>query len=472
MKTLKVDICVIGAGSGGLSVASGAAQLGVKTVLIEEGKMGGDCLNTGCVPSKSLLSAAKARHHALTAKLFGIDVPEARVDFEAVRAHVQSVIAAIEPNDSVERFEGLGVQVIQARARFIDSKTIVAGETTIKARRFVVATGSKAAIPPVPGLADANYLTNETIFDIPKLPEHLVVLGGGPIGVEMAQAFRRLGSKVSVVEGTSLLSKDDPELVDVVRQKLVAEGVVIHEGNFASSVESAEGRVQVSLDGGEAPISGTALLVAAGRAPNVDDLGLEAAGVEFDRRGIKVDARLRSSQRHIFAIGDVARGPQFTHVAGYHAGLVVRNALFRVPAKVDYKALPWVTYTDPELAHVGMTESQARKAHGDKVTVLSWPFAENDRAMAEGDTGGLLKAFIGPKGRILGASVVGAGAGEIIQPWILAISRGLKIGAFTSIIAPYPTRGEISKRAAGTYYTDTLFSPRTRFLVKVLSWFG
>lgn len=470
MDVIKADICVIGAGSGGLSVAAGAAQLGAKTVLIERGAMGGDCLNTGCVPSKSLLSAAKHFKAMNDGGKFGLSARETSVDFGKVHDHVHGVIADIAPLDSVERFEGLGVNVIKAEAKFVDPKTVEAGGMRIEARRFVIATGSRAALPPIPGLAETLHLTNETIFELTALPEHLIIVGGGPIGMEMAQAFRRLGSKVTLLEGARVLAKDDPELTQVVVDQVKADGVDIREGVSITSVEQSGNGIFVAL-GGET-VEGSHLLVAAGRTPNVEGLGLGAAGVIFERGGIKVDERLRTSNRKIFAIGDVAGGLQFTHVAGYHAGIVIRNALFRIPAKADVSAVPWVTYTDPELAHVGLTEAAARQRFGARVKVLKWPLAENDRARAERDTRGFIKVVVGPKGKILGASIVGAGAGDLIQPWVLALSKGLKIGAFTSIIAPYPTRGEISKRAAGEYYTPTLFSARTRLLVRVLSFFG
>lgn len=471
MTLIKCDICVIGAGSGGLSVAAGAAQLGRKVVLIEKGEMGGDCLNTGCVPSKSLISAARARHEALDASRFGISVDGVQTRFADVMGHVHGVIDAIAPHDSVERFESLGVTVIKAAARFLDRRTVEAGETQITARRFVIATGSRAALPPVPGLDDVSFLTNESVFDLQDLPDHLLVLGGGPIGVELSQAFRRLGSAVTLLEGGRILGRDDPDLVEPVRAQLIADGIDLRENTSVEAAGSFAGGVSLSLKG-QGTVQGSHLLVAAGRKPNVEDLGLDAAGVAFTPRGIAVDARLRTSNKKIFAIGDVAGGLQFTHVAGYHAGIVIRNALFRVPAKADHSAVPRVTYSDPELGSVGLSEADARKRHGRKVRIAEWPFAENDRAMAEGDTRGHLKVVIGPKGRILGAGVVGRDAGEILQPWILALSQGLKIGAFTGMIAPYPTRGEVSKRAAGAYYTPTLFSARTRFVVRLLSLLG
>lgn len=451
-------------------MAAGAAQLGAKTVLIERGKMGGDCLNTGCVPSKSLLSAAKHFKAMSEGRDFGISAPAASVDFGKVHDHVQDVIAGIAPMDSVERFEGLGVEVIKAEARFVSPKAVEAGDMRIEARRFVIATGSRAALPPIPGLEEASHLTNETIFELTDLPEHLIIIGGGPIGMEMAQAFCRLGSRVTLLEGVKVLAKDDPELTAVVVDQLKSDGVDIREGVIITSVEETDAGVRVLL--GQEEVIGSNLLVAAGRKPNVEDLDLDNADVAYDRAGIKVDKRLRTTNQKIFAIGDVAGGLQFTHVAGYHAGIVIRNALFRMPAKTDMSAVPWVTYTDPELAHVGLGEAAARERFGDKVRIVKWPLAENDRARAERDTRGFIKVVVGPRGKILGASIVGAGAGDLIQPWILALSQGLKIGAFTSIIAPYPTRGEISKRAAGDYYMPTLFSPRTRLLVKFLSLLG
>jgi pyruvate/2-oxoglutarate dehydrogenase complex dihydrolipoamide dehydrogenase (E3) component len=470
---LHADLCIIGAGSGGLSVAAGAVQMGASVVLIEKGAMGGDCLNTGCVPSKALIAAAHAAQAMREGGRFGIAPVEPDVRFREVHDHVHSVIAAIAPHDSVERFEGLGVHVIQAAARFVDHGTVEAGAERVTARRFVIATGSRAAVPPIPGLGDSGFLTNETIFDLDELPRHLVVMGGGPIGLEMAQSFRRLGSDVTVIEKFGILAKDEPEAVSVVRAALVREGVRLLEGVGVSAVERGETGVTLTLDG-DSPlgrsITGSHLLVAAGRRPNVEFLGMEAAGVTFTPKGITVDSRLRTGNRRVFAIGDVAGGPQFTHIAGYHAGIVIRNVLFGLPAKVDYKALPWVTYTDPELAHTGLTEADARKA-GHEVQVLSWSFDGNDRAQAERATEGLAKIVLGAKGKILGATIVGPQAGELIGTWGLAISSGLKIGAIAGAVLPYPTLSEISKRAAGSYYTPKLFSSTTRRVVSFVQRF-
>jgi pyruvate/2-oxoglutarate dehydrogenase complex dihydrolipoamide dehydrogenase (E3) component len=472
---LDVDIAVIGAGSGGLSVAAGAAQLGASTVLIEKHLMGGDCLNTGCVPSKALLASAKAARRWQSETALGVSYAPPSVDFAAVHRHVHEVIAAIAPNDSVERFESLGVKVIRGTARFVGARELQVGETRIRARRIVVATGSKAAVPPIPGIESVPYFTNETVFANTDRPDHLIVIGGGPIGIEMAQAHRGLGSQVTVLEASRIMPKDDPELVAVVRERLIADGIALREGIQIARLEKEQGGVAAILrspDGTEERVSGSHLLIAAGRRPNTAGLDLEKAGVAFGPKGIQVDARLRTTNRHVFAIGDVAGGPQFTHVAGYHAGIVIRNALFRQPAKVDYRALPWVTYTDPELAHVGLTEADARKAHGDDISVLRWPYHDNDRAQTERETHGLVKAITTRSGKILGASIVGAHAGELIQVWVLAIGQGLNIKALASMIAPYPTLGEVSKRAAGSFYTPKLFSPRTRKLVRFLSWFG
>jgi pyruvate/2-oxoglutarate dehydrogenase complex dihydrolipoamide dehydrogenase (E3) component len=471
--TIEPDLCVIGAGATGLSIAAGASQMGARTVLVEKGRMGGDCLNFGCVPSKSLLVAGKAaKAHVLAAKL-GVRYAPPEIDFQAVHDRLHGVIASIAPMDSVERFEGLGVTVIQAEARFTGPREVEAGGKRIRARRFVVATGSQPMVPPIPGLDGVAYLTNETVFGLTELPEHLIVIGGGPIGCELGQAVRLLGARVSIVEMASILPKDDPELVDILRTRLRGDGIEIYEDTKVTGVESGGGAIRVTVErGGQAEtIAGTALLLAAGRKPTVDDLGLEAAGIDYDRRGIKVDSRLRSSNRKVFAAGDVSGGYQFTHMGAYHAGIVIRNALFRLPAKVDTRAVPWVTYCDPELAHVGLGEAAAREAEG-RIRILRWPFAENDRALAEGKTDGLVKAVTTPGGRILGASILGPNAGELIHPWVLAISQGLKISAMAQMIAPYPTLGEASKRAAGSFYAPKLFSARTKWLVRLLARLG
>ena len=465
------DICVIGAGSGGLSVAAAAAQFGQKVVLFEKGDMGGDCLNTGCVPSKALLAASKAAHTFRASHKFGIAKAEPAVDFKAVHDHVHGVIAAIAPLDSVERFESLGVKVIKAHAKFTGPATVEGGGETVTARRFVIATGSTAATPPIPGLDTVPYLTNESIFENETLPGHLIIIGGGPIGMEMAQAHRRLGAKVTVLEAFDPLAKDDPELTAIVLESLKADGVDIRARVKITGMRKTARGVAIDIEG-QGTLEGTHLLVAAGRKPNVDGLGLEAAGIEFTKRSVTVDDGLKTTNRKVYAIGDVAGGLQFTHVANYHAGLVIRNALFRLPVKNKTDNVPWVTYTDPELAHVGLTEAEAMKRHGGGVKVLRWHFHENDRAQAERKTKGLVKAITGKGGKILGCSIVGPNAGDLIQPWVLAMTAGLKIKALTDMIVPYPTFGDASKRAAIGYFAGLASKPLVRTVIGVLGRLG
>ncbi len=473
-ETIKADICVIGGGSAGLSVAAGASQMGARTVLIEADRMGGDCLNTGCVPSKSLLAAAKVAQTHRTGHRFGIVDVTPNIEFPVVNRYVNGVIAAIASHDSVERFTALGCQVIEAPASFADERTVVAGEKRICARRFVFATGSRPFVPPIPGLEETPYFTNENIFENATLPEHLIVIGAGPIGCEMAQAHRRLGARVTILDLARMLPKDDPEAVDVVRRRFLAEGIETTESVDILRVEKREMGVAAILRENESErrIEGSHLLVATGRRPNVQRLNLEAARVRYSSKGVEVDSRLRTSNKRVFAAGDVIGGYQFTHMASYHAGIVLRNALFRLPAKSVTNALPWVTYTDPELAHVGQTEAGARKRLGGGVRAVRAEFSDNDRAQAEGAPHGFLKAVVSRTGHILGATIVGSHAGELILPWVLAISKNLKVGDMAGVIAPYPTLSEISKRAASAYYTLTLFSPRTRMLVRFLGVFG
>ncbi len=473
-EVIETDICVIGAGSGGLATAAGASMMGAKTVLVEKGLMGGDCLNYGCVPSKALLAAGKAAHAFTSASRFGITAVEPTVDHAAIYEHVHGVIAAIEPNDSVERFEGLGVTVVQGEGRFVGRREVAVGDTRIKARRFVIATGSSAAIPPIPGLDTVPYHTNETIFHDRRFPKHLIVIGGGPIGCEMAQAHRRLGADVTILEMFSVMPKDDVELVDIARQSMIADGIDIREGVRVERIEKTADGVAVILksDDDEQRIEGSDILLATGRRPNVNHLDLEAADVTYSAKGIEVDSRLRTSNKHIFAIGDCAGALQFTHVALYHAGIVIRNALFRLPAKADHSSIPWVTYTSPEVAQVGLNEVQAREQRGSDFQILRWPFHENDRAQAERMTDGLIKVIVTPKGKILGAGIAGPNAGELIQVWVLAMANGLNIGALAGMVVPYPTLGEVSKRLAGSYYTPKLFGERTKWLVRFLAKFG
>ena len=462
---MSYDLAVIGAGAAGLVTAGGAAQLGLKVVLFEPGAMGGECLNTGCVPSKALLAAAHAAHDGAAAAKFGVRFAMPTIDWPAVNAHVRGVIDAIAPHDSQERFEAFGVEVVRAHARFVSPDTLEADGRRFTARRLVIATGSAPAVPPITGLAQAPYLTNETIFGLPDRPAHLLILGGGAIGCELAQAHRRLGSRVTIVEADRLLPRDDPEFVAIVVDSLRADGVEIITGAKAVKVEHGDG-IALHLEDGRT-VQGSHLLVAAGRAARTDGYGLDVAGVAFTKAGITVDARLRTSNKRIFAIGDCRDGPRFTHAAGYDAGIVIRNCVFRLPAKADYRALPWVTFTDPELAQVGLTEAGARERHGDKLKILTWSFDKNDRAQAERRTVGRAKV-LAVGGRVVGASIVGVGAGEMIQIWTLAVSAGLKLSAVAGMIAPYPTYNEMAKAIAGSSFTEALFSPRVRRLARWL----
>jgi pyruvate/2-oxoglutarate dehydrogenase complex dihydrolipoamide dehydrogenase (E3) component len=382
-------------------------------------------------------------------------------------AHVHEVIQGIEPHDSVERFESLGVNVIKGAARFTSRNEVAVGERRIRAKRFVIATGSRATVPPIPGIDDTDYLTNETLFENSACPDHLIIVGGGPIGIEMAQAHYRLGVKVTVLERMRALPNDDPDLAAIVVKALLDEGVSIREEVNIASVSGKTGDVRVTLQDGE-EIRGSHLLMATGRAPGVADLGLDEAGIQYSRSGVEVDSRLRTTNKRVFAIGDAKGGLMFTHLAGYDAGIVIRNILFKLPTKANYSAIPWVTYTDPELSQVGLTEAQAKEQYGDAIKVVQWEYAENDRARAERITSGLIKVVAGKRGKILGAGIAGTGAGEIIQPWQIAVAKGYKMADMAGIISPYPTLSEISKRAAGSYFADRLFSPRTRKIVRLL----
>ncbi len=467
---IETDICVIGAGSGGLSVAAAAAAFGVPTVLIERDRMGGDCLNVGCVPSKALIAAARTAHEMRHgASRFGIAAVEPQIDFAAVMAHVKGVIASIAPHDGVPRYRAMGVETIKAEARFVDPETVEAGERRIRARRFVIATGSRPAIPPIEGLADVAYLTNETLFDLTERPDHLLVLGGGPIGIEMAQAFHRLGSRVTVLEAMKAMGRADSEMTALALASLRAEGIGIREGAKVSAVAGEAGAITVTIgEGADAErLAGSHLLVATGRRLNTDTLGLDAANVAHGKGGIDVDAGLRSTtNRRVYAVGDVSGGPAFTHTAGYQAGLVMRPLLFRLPAKMNVKIQPAVTYCDPPLAQVGLTEDEARNKHGE-IDIRRFPLAENDRARAERRTAGHVKLIIAG-GRIVGVHIFGEAADEMIGLWCLAVQKRMKPSDVTGYVPPYPTRGEIGKRAATDYYAAMARKPFVRKLIAFL----
>jgi pyruvate/2-oxoglutarate dehydrogenase complex dihydrolipoamide dehydrogenase (E3) component len=472
-EVLTPDICVVGAGSGGLVVASGAALMGASVVLVEKHLMGGDCLNFGCVPSKAMIAAAAMASLPRRSRAFGIDLGEPRIDFARVQAHVRDVIEQIAPNDSVERYRGMGVKVVQAAARFTGPDEVEATGTRIRARRFVIATGSSPMVPPIPGLDRVSYFTNETIFENRQQPAHLIVVGGGPIGLELAQAHRRLGSAVSVIEMASFLPKDDPEPVELVLRSLRRDGVELIEGARVVGVEPAASGVAVTIEreNGKSTLSGSHLLLAVGRKATVEGLGLEVAGVAYSGRGVQVDRRQRTTNRRVFAVGDVTGGLQFTHAASYQAGIALRNILFRLPAKADHRAFPWVTYTSPELASVGMQETEARRAVG-TIRVLRWPLGENDRAVAERDTDGFIKVITDRRGRVLGAQIVASRAGDLILPWVMAVAARTNVRTMAGVVVPYPTVAEIGKRAAGSFFEPALSSARTRGIVRFLARFG
>ena len=466
---VETDVCVIGAGAGGLSFAAGAAQMGANVVLLEKDKMGGDCLNYGCIPSKALIAAAHAAHAIRSAERFGIESAEPLINFEKVHDHIRGVIADIAPQDSQERFQELGVRVIREHGRFSGPRSVVAGDYEIFAKRIIISTGSAPAIPLITGLNRVPFFTNETIFDHREPLEHLLIIGGGSIGLELAQAHRRLGAKVTVIEGLKSLANNDRDLAAVVMDRLSTEGVDIQERVLVKKITGGANAISIEAerDGQKLKFEGTHLLLAAGRTPNINDLNLEVAGIEPGRGGILVNARMQTVNKRVYAIGDAASGYKFTHIAGYHAAIAIRNILFRLPAKTDYTAVPWVTFTSPELAQVGLTEKSARAKFG-HVKVLEAKFVDNDRARAEAETDGWLKVITTKKGVVVGASLVGEKAGEIIQSWCLPISKRLKIKNIAGLILPYPTLGEINKRAAGSYYTPSLFGDRMKTVVRFL----
>lgn len=447
------DVIVIGAGAAGLTAAGGCALFGLQVALIERAEMGGECLNKGCVPSKALIAAARRAAAAGTG--LGVSVPQAQVDWAGVHAHIHGAIAAIAPHDSQERFEGMGCEVIRADARLVDPHGVEVGGRRISAPRIVLATGSGPAVPPIPGLSDVPYLTNENLFDLGELPAHLIVIGGGAVGMEMGQAFRRLGSRVTLIEPGDLLARDDRDSVAVIEAAMRAEGVEFRKDR-ATSVSGTAGAISVTLDsGGE--VSGTHLLIAAGRKARVAGFGLEQIGVELGQNGIKVDARRRTSLKHIYAIGDCRDGPRLTHAAGYEGSNVVLEICTGLPTKVDWRALPWCTYTSPEVAQIGLTEAEARRQFGDRVSVVREGFDHIDRAVAEGETAGHMKLVL--KGRkVVGASVVGENAGELLLPLWQAITGKTGTFALGGAIIAYPTRSDVTKALAFKAWEPTVFA--------------
>ncbi|MBX3532103.1 MAG: FAD-dependent oxidoreductase [Rhizobiaceae bacterium] len=471
---LTPDICVIGGGTGGLTVALAAAMLGTPVVLVEKGAMGGRHLNRGSLPSQSLIAAARLAHGMRSAPPFGIAPGEPEVDFAAVARHIREVTAAVAPNSSAERLSVLGVQVIRAAARFTDKHTVVAGDHQIRARRFVVATGSSPLVPAIPGLETIDYLTSETVFSLARKPGHLAILGGGRTGCELAQAYRRLGCDVTVVEPERLLAHEDQELAGFALRALRAEGIDLREGTrVVGATRRGRNGVRLSLMRGETAetLDATHLVIAAGRKPNIEGLGLESARIRHDGTGIQVGAKLRTSNRKVYAVGDVAGQGGSAHLAAYQGGLVLRPLLFRLPGRTRPRIVPRMTFTDPEIAHVGLTEAEARSA-GERPTILRWPHSENDRAQAERTTAGLTKLVIGRRGRILGAGIAGRSAGEAIHVFALAAARGLRVADVAGYVAPYPTFADAGNRAAGLLLAASIARPAVRGLVRLLRRFG
>jgi pyruvate/2-oxoglutarate dehydrogenase complex dihydrolipoamide dehydrogenase (E3) component len=464
------DIGIIGAGAGGLTVAAGAAQLGAKTLLIEkENELGGDCLHFGCVPSKTLIKSAHVYHLMKNAERFGlpkIEVPP--VEFKNVSERVRSVINDIQHHDSVERFCGLGAQVEFGHPKFSDEHAIRLNGKNHTARSWVIASGSSAIIPPINGLDRTPYITNREIFYLDHLPESLIILGAGPIGIEMAQAFNRLGTAVAVVDmAPQILPKDDSDLANEVMEILSVEGVKFYISHTIEAVNDLGNEREVIVkdktgtEGNTFSLKAEALLVALGRVANVEGLGLETIGIEHDRRGIKVDQRMRTNHKHIYAVGDVNGGFQFTHTAGYEGGIVVSNAIFRLPRKADYTYLPWCTFTDPPLGNIGMNEKMAKEADID-YTVWTEEFKDNDRSVAEGEKTGKIKMILNEKEKPIGVQILGPHAGDLLAEWVAVLNGKVKLATLAAAVHPYPTIGEINKRVAGKFFSPKIFSEKVQ----------
>ncbi|ODN43022.1 dihydrolipoyl dehydrogenase family protein [Piscirickettsia litoralis] len=465
----KTDLCIIGAGSGGLSVASAAVQMGANVTLIEQHKIGGDCLNYGCVPSKALIAAAKHAQLIKNSPAFGIRTTDFSIDHQALHGHIHERINHIAPHDSIERFENLGVNVILGTGKFTSPNSVLVNDSKIHARRFIIATGSKAAIPNIPGLESAPYFTNETIFDLTHAPDHLVVIGGGPIGLEIACAYAHLDIKVTLIARSNILAKEDKELVELIRNHLknkltILENTAINKISYNDINNVANIHLKNDND---VSIEASHLLIATGRAPALHTLNLSTANINYNNEGILVDNRLCTSNKKVYVIGDVIGKEQFTHAANYHAGIVIRNILFHLPAKAS-ALIPRATFTLPEIAHIGLTEQQARQQYGDKIQCLNWPFARNDRAITDRQTNGLVKVIANKKGKILGAGIVHEHASDLLTPWMLAINNNLTIKSIAGLVHPYPTLGEANKYAAGSFYTPKLFSNRMKSIIKLL----
>ncbi len=461
------DIAVIGVGAAGLSVAAGAAQLGARVALISRDPLGGDCLHYGCVPSKSLIHVAALAHRIHQAGELGLDARLGLIDLGQVSGYVRRVIQAIAPNDSPERFRSLGAEVIFGQARFRAPDTLVVDQRIIRARRFVIATGSRPAIPAIAGLEQTPYLTNETIFSVSGPVEHLLVLGGGPIGCELAQAFRRLGSRVTLVSHASrLLPREDEDLSSVIQQRFQEEGISFFLEAHSRSAKGDGVTLDIETPSGPHRLQGSHLLVATGRRRNLENLGLEQAGVAVERGRLVLDDRLRTTNRRIYACGDAAGPFLFTHMAEHQATVVLKNALFHWPARVERRVVPWCTFTDPELARVGLSEREA-KSRGVEHRVYRCDFSAIDRAVTMNETQGFAKVVATPRGRILGAAIVGPQAGELIHEYVLAMRAGLKLGHLSNTIHIYPTLSQINRRVADERLRQALTPTRRRWLKRL-----
>lgn len=467
--TMKYDLIVIGGGSGGLVAAAGAAKLGARVALVEKNKLGGECLWTGCVPSKALIHSAKIAHSVETAHEYGLGKHKNKLNFPIVINRVQRVIKAIQPHDSPERFRKMGVDVIFGNPSFVDKHTLAVGKKTLKARKFIIATGSRPYDLPIKGLKEAGYLTNETIFTHKIFPKTFLIIGGGPIGAEMAQAYARLGSNVYLFErGPHILSKEDPEASKVIERVFKREGITVLKNMDITKVNKKSGKkvIQYKQNGKNKNVIGDEILLAVGRAPNIEGLNLAGIGVEHDKRKVPVNQKMQTSVANIYAIGDVAGGYLFTHTASYEATIALRNALFPFSSRADYSVVPWATFTDPEVARVGVTEADV-KEQGIEHYVLNKPFKDADRAQAEGETNGFAKIITDTKGRILGVTIVGANAGELLPEFVLAMKNNLKITDIVNAIHVYPTLAEIGK-AAGTQYYEKKLTPLVKKIIKFI----
>jgi len=470
MAVYDFDIGILGGGAAGLTIASGAARLGAKTLLIDkEGRLGGDCLHFGCVPSKTLIKTAQVWHLANTAKQFGLPELERKpVDFKAVASRIQSVISTIQKHDSVERFCGLGAKVEFGQAMFVDEHSIKLNGKIYSAKTWVIATGSSPSIPSIQGLDKTPFLTNREIFSLDHLPCSMIFLGGGPVSTEMAQAFSRLGSRVTVIErGHHILGREDEDMAASVMKVLCSEGVTLHLNASVVSMRDLGTEKEVVINKGEETtrLRAETIVVAAGREANIEGMGLKEIGMEFEKKGIRVDSRMRTNHKHIYAAGDVTGDYQFTHAAGYEGGIVVSNAIFHLPRKADYTFLPWCTYTDPELASIGMNEAAA-KAKGIAYSVWTEEFRDNDRSLAEGEEVGRIKMVLDQHENPLGIQILGPHAGELLSEWVAVLNGKMKLSTLAAAVHPYPTLGEINKRVVGTYFSGKIFSDKVKKALK------